>query len=249
MLMATLLSKRWKSLIRVGIVLGLISDLFNLLGLAGLYMQRPPREPKVFEDRDVTSLPVCAFVETYEEEAEPAFYLNFLEWLLGIGMIEESAFAKAEYKIWRAVAAEEPSSGALYNFAWGSSFLEMATIERRLEQEKGLKPIHKKFYFDESGYHVRLLMGRARAGSPPPELNSGCEVDEDHGRRVPHNNTQFFTCETLMGVIESNIRRIKSVNSQHQCWTRFLYRIDYQANVVVFDEEYFVREEEVHNGF
>lgn len=230
----------------VAALVGLPVDLVNLVQLIRVKGGEPPGRPVVYEDLKVTDLPDCAFETTFREEAEPAFYLNLFDWLLGIAWAEESAYAKAEFKIWKDLASGGQGSVGVYGFAWGYSFGEMAEVHRKLVDERGLQYLRKRFYFDENGYHAQITMGRLRMAASETQY-SGCPVDPDRGRSDLRNVSLPFSCDNLEEVVADRIERITN-DTPNRCWVSYRYETDYKAGRVKFNEEYFVwNEEEVYD--
>jgi hypothetical protein len=237
------LGKVWRTLGRAGLVIGLVADLLNLWPLYRVLTNEPPGVPVVFENFRVNALPDCAFETRLQDEAEPAFVWNLLDGVPGIGSAEESAYAKAEYKIWKNLAGGGPSSVEVSSFARGYSSEEMMKIHREMVDERGLQYIHKKFYFDRNGYHAQLVMGKPRATFSTIQ-HSGCAVDSDRGQSEHSTRSVSFTCANLEEVIARQVERIMSANTPRRCWVSYSYTTDFQAGRVKFNEEYFVINQE-----
>ena len=233
----------WRAVGITAVLIGLFMDLINLWQLYRVRKSEPRGRSVVFEDLRVTSLPDCAFEIRPQDEAEPEFIWNLFDWVPGLSAAEESAYAKAEYKIWKSLAGGGPSSVEVSSFVRGYSSKEMMKIHRELVDERGLQYIHKKFYFDENGYHGKLVMGKPRATLSATQ-HSGCPVDPDRGRSEHSTRSASFTCDDLEEVISRQIERITSSNTAGRCWVSYSYTSDFQSGRVKFNEEYFVRNEE-----
>lgn len=239
------LSRLWKVVCVLAVLVALPVDFLNLFRILHVRGEKPPGE-EVFEDFRVTDLPDCAFETTFREEAEPAFYLNLLDWLLGIGLAEESAYARAEFKIWKNLVSGGRGTGGVYRVSLWPSIGEMAKYHRELVDERGLHVIQKKFYFDEHGYHARVTMGRPRTLVSQSQ-HSGCPVDPDRGKTEYRTTSLPFTCANVEVVVADRIDRI-TTDGPNRCWVSYEYQIDYKARQVRFSEEYFVWiEGEIHD--
>jgi len=225
-----------------GILLGLVSDFLNLYGQFVLRTSNPPGIPKVFEDIQVARLSGCAFEDIKEEEGEAAPFTNIFDWVTGIERAERSAYANAEYKIWKDSASEGESLVRVRQTWRGHSPEEMAIIHRELVDKKGFQYIHKKFVFDEDGYRAKVIMGRPRS-TLSPTYHSGCAEDSDQGRTDYKTSAISFSCDDLEKRIAENEARIRSSDTSSRCWLSYYYQVDFNAMKVKFEEKYFSRRE------
>jgi hypothetical protein len=236
----------WKWVVRFALALGLLSDFYNVIPRCRFWLRKESNRPIVFEDFSPTGFPECAFSGPFlREEAEPAWYWNLFDvFPAGLGSAEESASAKAEYKIWRNLASRGSGSSDMQMLSDGS-VKETGRIHKELVEEDGLQYVRKKFYFDEYGYHASLVMGRLRRDLVKT-LELGCETQADLGQTRTLTYSKKFTCESLEQVIERETKRASSSDhgNNDRCIVSFRYETNFQTGKVTFHEEYFVRDRE-----
>ncbi|HBL28389.1 MAG TPA: hypothetical protein DD490_16265 [Acidobacteria bacterium] len=228
-------------------VLTLVGDFINIIEKFKLLGVEPP--VVVFEDYPPNPLPACLYTETFKAEAEPAFHHNWFEWAAGIGPLEESAYERAEHKIWKGIrVGGQGGEGSADDMGQPASEAAGPSYGERLAGQ-GFKLVRRKFYFDRHGYHAEVIMGRPLPLSKA-ENNAGCEINLDRGRTEVLRASRPFTCETLHKVLDEEANRITGVDTAERCWVSYSYEINPANQQVHFEWENFIRnpEEEEING-